>query len=267
MPRLIRQPGLTLLVLGLLGLPASGQTVGSNMVSFLNGKVGVRVGGGECAHMATEALRVSGGEFVPSDLGVDSPSSGDYVWGDLVTVISYASKKWTDSSPANKCQVGDIIQYGSAKFGKTSFPSKHTSVVTAVDATKSRPTAVLQQNFGGVRTVKAATINVTGLTAGWIRIYRPRPRVDVQNVWKFTTVNNTSTSQAYSLMVDTAVISSVSPTAANTAGSFRIHKVTTDGTVPCLVLSNGQSLFVTTTKGLELYQLTSGSAGVRQLSQ
>ena len=57
--------------------------IGSAMVTFLGGKVNARVGGGECAHMATEALRVGGGEFIPKSLGTDYPGSGDYVWGTL----------------------------------------------------------------------------------------------------------------------------------------------------------------------------------------
>lgn len=267
MNRAVRQSLLLALTCVVPGVSADAQTIGSKMVSFLQSKVGVRVGGGECAHMATEALRVAGGEFVPADLGADAPATGDYVWGDLVTVITYANKKWTDASPGNPCQPGDIIQYGAAKFGTTTFPTKHTSVVSTVNTTKYRPTAVYQQNFGGVRTVKSATIDVTKLTAGWIRIYRPRPRVDALNVWKFTTVNNTTTTQPYSIQMDTTVLSSVSPTAANTAASFRIHKITTDGTVPCLALSNGSSMFVTIGKGFELYNPTTSTVSIRQLSQ
>jgi len=242
--------------------------LGSATISFLQGKLNTRVGGGECAHMATEALRAAGGEFVPSDLGADSPSSGDYVWGDLVTEISYANKKWTDSNPSTPSQPGDIIQYGSGtKIGTASYSSKHTSVVSTVDSTKKRPTNVYQQNFGGVRTVKTATIDVTKLTAGWIRIYRPRTRLDATNKWKITVVNNASTSQGYTIMVGTSTVSTVSLTAANTAGSFKVQTVTTSGTVPCLVLSNGQSFYLTNAKGLEIYSPDGSTVAVRQLSQ
>src|SRR5438128_12058960 len=98
---------LALLICGFYCLTAEAQ-IGSSMVSFLQTKVGTRLGGGECAHMATEALRVAGGEFIPADLGADSPSTGDYVWGTLVTTISY-NKGVIDSNPTNLCQVGDVI--------------------------------------------------------------------------------------------------------------------------------------------------------------
>ena len=221
------------------------QAIGSSMVTFLTGKAGVRVGGGECAHLATEALRVSGGEFYPADLGADSPATGDYVWGTLVTTITVTSttsgKTVTytvnDSAPTVAVLPGDVIQYcGSAKIGTATYSSHHTSVVKTVNtATASRPTAVFQQNFGGVRTVQSATIDMTKLTAGSLRIYRPKARLDATNVWKFTVVNNESTAQTYTVMVGTTTVSTVSDTAVNTAGSFHVHKVGTTGTVPAIV--------------------------------
>ena len=141
MMRLTWQSMIALAVVFLTSHPANSQTIGSAMVSFAQGRVGTRVGGGECAHLATEALRVNGGEFVPGDLGADSPGTGDYVWGTLVTVISYANKTWSDSNPTNACLPGDVIQYGgSAIMAGARFPSRHTSVVTTVD----QPTFALQ---------------------------------------------------------------------------------------------------------------------------
>ncbi|HUQ68850.1 MAG TPA: hypothetical protein VM165_04965 [Planctomycetaceae bacterium] len=259
--------GLAFVVCSLLSLPAQAD-IGSSMVTFLQGKVNTRVGGGECAHLATEALRANGGEFVPADLGADSPAAGDSMWGTLVTVISYANNTRTDSNPANACLPGDVIQYGAGtKIGTATYSARHTSVVSVVNATTKRPTSVYQQNFGGVRTVKTATIDVTNLTAGWIRIYRPKARVDATNKWKVTVVNSATTSQTYTIKVDTSTVSTVTLTAANTAGSFRVQTVTTTGTVPCLVLSNGQSLFLQNAKGDEIYNPTTSTIGARQLSQ
>ena len=165
------------------------------------------------------------------------------------------------------CLPGDVIQYGAGtKIGTATYTSRHTSVVQTVNTTKNRPTAVFQQNFGSVRTVKSATIDMTQLTAGWIRIYRPKARVDGTNVWKFTVVNNATTSQTYTVMVGTTTASTVSATATNTAGSFRVHKVTTTGTVPAVV-NNSNSIYVQNAKGDEIYNPTSGTFGIRQLSQ
>ena len=264
--RVVWRASLALMICAASSLPAEAQTIGSSMVTFLNGKLSTRLGGGECAHMATEALRVGGGEFYATDLGADSPATGDYVWGTLVTTISF-STVWADSNPTSACLVGDVIQYGAGtKIGTATYTARHTSVVQTVNTTKNRPTAVYQQNFGSVRTVKSATIDVTQLTAGWIRIYRPKARVDGTNVWKFTVVNNATTSQTYTVMVGTTTVSTVSDTAANTAGSFKVHKVTTTGTVPAVV-NNSNSIYVQNAKGDEIYNPTTSTFGIRQLAQ
>ena len=67
------------------------QTLNQKIVTFLSGKAGTRIGGGECAHVATEALRVAGAEFTSTDLGADSPSAGDYVWETLIKTVSVTS--------------------------------------------------------------------------------------------------------------------------------------------------------------------------------
>lgn len=266
--RVVWRASLALVIWGVSSLPAEAQTWtdGSALVTFLNGKLNTRLGGGECAHMTTEALRACGGEFFPADLGADSPATGDLVWGTLLTTISIVNTVRTDSTPAAVCLPGDIIQYGSGtKIGTATF-ARHTSVVQTVNTTANRPTAVFQQNFGSVRTVKIATIDVTTLTFGWIRIYRPKARVDATNVWKFTVVNNATTSRTYTVMVGTTTVSTVSATAVNTAGSFRIHKVTTTGTVPCVV-NTPNSIYVQNAKGDEIYNLTTSTFGLRQLAQ
>ena len=240
------------------------QTIGGSMVTFLGGKTGTRLGGGECAHMATEALRANGGEFFPGDLGADYPSTGNCVWGTLVTVISYSSNFWTDSAPSVAVLPGDVIQYcGSAKIGTTTYASNHTSVVKTVNtAVASRPTSVFQQNFGGVRTVQTANIDVTKLIAGSLRIYRPIARINATNVWKFTVVNNATTAQTYTVMVDVSTVSTINATAANTAGSFRIHKIGTTGTVPAVV-DGTASIYAANAKGNEMY---GAPVTIRQLS-
>src|SRR5437762_2502408 len=50
------------------------QSIGDRMVAYLDSMKGQRLGGGECAHLAEEALRVSGGKFILSG------TTQDYVW-------------------------------------------------------------------------------------------------------------------------------------------------------------------------------------------
>src|SRR4051794_31551859 len=58
------------------------QTVGDRMVSYLETHLGQRVGGGECAHLAVEALRASGGAF-----GWLNGTTLDYAWGTKLTGV------------------------------------------------------------------------------------------------------------------------------------------------------------------------------------
>ena len=265
MPRLIA----ICTVFALLGAatPVSAQSFGNNMASFLESRLGKRIGGGECSHLATEALRVSGAEFFPQDLGADSPGAGDYVWGNLVTTIAYANKRWSDSQPTSPCQVGDVIQYRSASFVysktlKISF-TQHTSVVAAVNAA-GRPTHVYEQNVSGKRVVMKNSIDVTKLTAGWIRIYRPKSRVDAPNTWKFTLVNETTASRTYEVVIGTQEVGTLSLGAVNTATGYRVHRLTTDGLVPGLKVQSGGSSLVNTARNYAV--LSSGSGTALQVS-
>jgi len=163
-------------------------------------------------------------------------------------------------------QPGDVIQFGSAIFGDTMYPQRFTSVVAQVDG-GGRPTAVYQQNFAGNRTVNQATIDTTMLTSGWLRIYRPFQRIDRFNEWKFTVVNNSTSSQSYQMMNGVFVDSSVTLNSANMRGSYCVHRVQTIGTVPNYFLqSNQSSFFVETAKGNEIYSSSNGLS-IRQLNQ
>lgn len=244
---------------------AHAQSIGDSIVGYLNSAQGARVGGGNSHHMASEALRIAGGEFVPADLGVDSPNTGDKVWGTLVTVISCNNGNWTDSTPANACLPGDVIQLGSAEFGPTSYPNRFTVVVAAVNQS-GRPSSIFQQNFQGNRTVQKSGFDVTSLSSGWIRIYRPIQRIDRFNEWKFTVVNNSSSDLSFDVMVGIDTDSSFTLTSANTGGSYLVYSLTSDGTVPNLLLGNFTSFFVQTAKGNVITDSGDGPA-ISQLSK
>jgi len=245
---------------------ASAQSIGDNMVTYLKSSLNTRVGGGRSAHMASEALRVGGGEFVPDDLGNDYPSSGDRVWGTLVTVISCNNGGWSDSAPSNASQAGDVIQFGSAEFGSTRYSERYTAVIAKVDSS-GRPTSVYQQNFDGRGLVQQASIDPTNLSSGWMRIYRPTTRIDRFNEWKFTIVNNSAVGQTYQVLDGVYIDCQISLNTSGSWGSYQIHVVDTIGTVPNYYLVNNQvSYFVETAKGNEIYDSPDGPA-IRQLSQ
>lgn len=179
----LTKPPVVMRVLAILAALVTTQSaradIGANMVNFLKDWPGFRLGGGECSHLASEALRVAGGEFARSQIGGDFPNTGDYVWGDLVKIVEFKNGRWSDSNPSTRVRPGDIIQYRDAKFvfsNATHLFPHHTSVVKMVDGTGTLPALVFEQNVRGDRSCQVHTINAKKLSAGWIRIYRPIAR-------------------------------------------------------------------------------------------
>jgi len=152
------------------------------IIAFCQSHRGVQVGGGECAHLANEALRVAGADF----------AGANYVWGSVVTRIT----RGTDSNSTPVCKPGDIIQFQAVTFanGWNTGGGPHTAIVAAVDG-RGRPTQVYEQNVGvngkgpgfHDRTVRldAQAINMNTVTAGTITIYRAVPRVDGPGRYQF----------------------------------------------------------------------------------
>lgn len=253
-----------------LAIPCQAQTLNSKLAVFLSKKVGLRIGGGECAHAVTEGLRVTGAEFTSADLGPDSPAPGDYVWGTLIKTVSNTNGTWVDSKPASKLQPGDIIQYRNTKFVYptfSTFSSQHTSIVANANAAGS-PTFVHEQNFNNVRVLRKNAIDLRNLSSGTVRIYRPKPRVSRTGQTKFTITNNMPSSQTMSINLGTSSLGSFSLTSANTLTSYQIRWATvTGGATPfTLKLPTGQSITLATGSGYEIYRTASGSPALRKLS-
>lgn len=251
-------------------LPADARvlTIGERMAAFLNSKLGKRVGGGECTDLATEALRVAGGKFIR---GPDSPGFGDFVWGSLVTVVQFSNGQVTSSNPAAKMRVGDVLQYRNATFAGGSSKAHFTAVVAAVNAA-GQVTAVFEQNFtplsGGPpsRVVGRHALDLSTLTGGWVRVYRPVARPIVANKFEFTIVNNTAAVRSVQIKVGSITLATYQLDRANTANSYQIVWLI-DGlpTKPSLVV-NGHAVTVTSGGGYELFTLATGGVSVRKLS-
>src|SRR4051794_18218795 len=104
----LRMHAAVLLAIFMIAGECHADTLNSKVVKYLEGKIGTRIGGGECVHVATEALRAAGAEFITTDLGADNPVSGDYVWGTFVKEIAIKGGKWSDSSLSAKVLPGDV---------------------------------------------------------------------------------------------------------------------------------------------------------------
>ena len=154
-----------------------GDEVGAKVVSFARDNIGKQVGKGECAHLATEAIKAVGAARRPKD----SPGSGDYVWGDLIAFIPAGSTLPALENEGAKIKPGDIIQFRDARFkGKKAkrgtywkSASHHTAVVEWVDPADGGKLHVLHQNTNGVRSVVRGFYKIADFKKGWIRIYRP----------------------------------------------------------------------------------------------
>jgi hypothetical protein len=147
------------------------------VAAYCKGKVGEQVGGGECAHLASEALKSAGA----AGRAKDNPNAGDYVWGELVLVYDAAAKPPLVQGKLADLKPGDIIQYRDTKWAGpkrtargtyTASAGHHTSVVRAVED-KGQTIRIWQQNNGGKRFVTEDVIYPADLKEGWFRVYRP----------------------------------------------------------------------------------------------
>jgi hypothetical protein len=153
----------------------SSTTLTSQVWKFAHAHLGQKVGNGQCAVLADQALTISGAktfwQFGPSG------SNSDYVWGTLVLKAGTgAHVNWSQVQP------GDIIQYrnvsvltqthmGSGTFWSSWSATHHTSVVAA--NLGGGRLQVYEQNVGGHQTVQADTVDFSHMTQGTIWIYKP----------------------------------------------------------------------------------------------
>ncbi len=247
----------------------SAQTLNSKVTTYLASKVGKRCGGGECAHAVSEALRAAGAEFAPPDLGSDQPAAGDYVWGNLVKSISNLNgKAWSDSKPTAKIMAGDVIQYRNTTFvysNTTARSTQHTSVVASVNSA-GFPTAVYEQNFNRIRSVRKNQIDLKKLTTGYVQIYRPKTRKNRLGQFKFTVTNKTNLPLAASLRLGNVAIGSLNLAANNTIASYQTGWVTLTGTPAAITLRipNGSDVTIAQAGAYEIFTTTSGNSIIRR---
>jgi hypothetical protein len=231
--------------------------VNSQVVSYLAARVGQRVGGGACAHLAVEALRASGGKFAWLSGG-----TLDYAWGTLLTRVTGYPKQVVYSVPSAQFKPGDVIQFTNARFRDGTFLAHHTAIVAAVDGA-GRVTAVYQQNFTGQRMVTRNALDLSLLTAGYARVFRPQARTPLAGHYGFTVVNNTGAAVTVVERAGTAW-SSYTLYRANTGGSFRISGWTTWGGAHPTITVAGHTFTVDDAAGYEIYN-SGGGIAIRKL--
>jgi hypothetical protein len=149
--------------------------LGSRIVAYCAKQKGQQVGNGECASLATFALKESGAK----GMGTDSPNAGDYTWGDLQYLLEVSNGALRHTGKLSDIKSGDVIQFRDAIFvtkggNRASFRTfpHHTAIVHRV-SDGGKNIQVLHQNYGGQQVVQEASLLLGNLTQGWLRVYRP----------------------------------------------------------------------------------------------
>lgn len=155
---------------------AAATHLGKQVLAFCAERVGVKVGDGQCATLAVQALAAARGR----GMGRDFPNRGDYVWGRQVVLIEAERKGVKGLISLAAVKAGDIVQFRDARLegvnrngGGTYWMSAphHTAVVAAVDPNKS--TLVVYHQNWGKKIVRKDVMYLPDLKSGWLRIYRP----------------------------------------------------------------------------------------------
>ena len=248
-------------------------TLGDRVVTFLESKLGERVGGGECAHAASEALRVAGAEFVLQFLGEDTPEPGDYVWGKLIKILEGTESGLSDSAPDAEVLPGDILQYHNARVGNGGGIATfvhHTAIVAAAE--ENVPTETYDENIraGGDpehnRTLVRQKMDLRRIQSGWVRVYRPIPRVNKPGLVKFAIVNNTAGQVQAALKLGDATIGRISLDVANTTRSYLTWTFSSSsGQRPSLSIAGGADLRLENGAAYELYSDAAEEVSIRRL--
>jgi len=183
---------LALLSLGLVALAAEGESkvplLNQKILTFCKKAIGKKVGNGQCAELAYEALADSGAES-PDDFR-DSPRAGDYVWGELVYGHKVQGKTHMETGKRKEVRPGDVIQMRDvlikhveetedAITTETVDADHHTAVVS--DVSKDGMTyEVIEQNANELPTVTTGTLHLKDMQSGYILVYRAKPDPDAE---------------------------------------------------------------------------------------
>jgi hypothetical protein len=149
--------------------PATAADLGERVVAYCQSHVGQKVGNGQCAGLAAQALKAAGAE---ARGGADSPEKGDYVWGRQILLVEAGADGAKFTGNRDDIRPGDIIQYHGTVFGKGHY-RHHTSVVREVDGDAVK---IYQQHVNQTEIVEEGAVRLDTLKEGWVRIYRPLPK-------------------------------------------------------------------------------------------
>ncbi len=156
-------------------------TLNEQVLAFSQKNIGKKIGDGQCAGLAIEALEAAGAkQFFDYK---EHPGTGDYVWGTLVYVVEVKEGKLVEEKTEGlDLEPGDIIQLRNATFvgNRSSRPyrmtaQQHTAILLSVNKEGTKWN-VIQQNQNGKQQVSKGLYDIKDLKEGWLRVYRPEPK-------------------------------------------------------------------------------------------
>ena len=185
-------------------------SVNEQVAAFANTHLRQRLGGGECAHLAAEALRAAGARFQWF-----TQQTTDYRWGKLLGVAT-PEKRYPQLQP------GDVLQFKNARFIDGIYAPQHTAIVSTVDK-DGQPRLVFHQNWAGDRRVQLGKFAM--LTDGRVSCYRPQPRTPTTGVFNFSVTNELERTIVVGVRAVGGYFSDFPLTAVNTLASYKVWGV------------------------------------------
>ena len=156
------------------------------VLSFCKKSMGKKVGDGQCADLAYQALMDSGAES-PDDFK-DNPQPGDYVWGDLVYGYKVQDTKHLETGDRKLVKPGDVVQMrdviieheeeSDEYITKETIDADHHTAVVSNVSPDGLSYDVIEQNANDVPTVTTGTLHLSDMKSGYILVYSPKPDPD-----------------------------------------------------------------------------------------
>lgn len=157
--------------------------INKRVVAYCKKYMGKRVGNGECADLAFQALIASGAES-PDDFK-DDPKPGDYVWGSLVYGHRIEAGDHLEKGDRGGVRPGDIVQMrdviieheevGDDYVSKETIDADHHTAVVSKVSEDGMTYEVIEQNSNEIPVVTAGQLHLEDMKRGYILVYRPIP--------------------------------------------------------------------------------------------
>lgn len=147
---------------------ANRDALGERVIAYCKNHMGERVGNGQCAGLAAQALKAAGAKM---RAGADYPGKGDYVWGRQILLVEGSADGPKITGDIADVQPGDIIQFHGAVFAHGHY-GHHTAIVREASGHAIK---IYQQHVNKTEIVEEGALRLDKLADGWLRFYRPIP--------------------------------------------------------------------------------------------